>query len=108
MSYLTDEIASQPECWAKAIEAAASAGSSLPAPGARVAVIGCGSSFNVARCYATLREAAGHGETDAFPASEIPPTRRYDHMGFISRTGPTTEVLDSLARVRPGIRKTAV
>jgi fructoselysine-6-P-deglycase FrlB-like protein len=108
MSHLTDEIASQPECWTKAIEAAASAGSSLPAPGARVAVIGCGSSLNVARCYAILREAAGHGETDAFPASEIPPTRRYDHMVFISRTGTTTEVLDALAQARPGIRTTAV
>jgi fructoselysine-6-P-deglycase FrlB-like protein len=108
MSYLTDEIASQPECWAKAIEAAASAGSALPASGERVAAIGCGSSLNVARCYATLREAAGHGETDAFPASEIPPTRRYDHMVFISRTGTTTEVLDALAHARPGIRTTAV
>jgi fructoselysine-6-P-deglycase FrlB-like protein len=108
MSHLTDEIASQPECWAKAIEAAASAGSSLPAPGERVAAIGCGSSLNVARCYATLREAAGYGETDAFPASEIPPTRRYDHMVFISRTGTTTEVLDALAQARTGIRTTAV
>ena len=108
MSHLMDEIASQPECWAKAIELAASAGSALPAPGERVAVVGCGSSLNVARCYATLREAAGHGETDAFPASEIPPTRRYDHMVFISRTGTTTEVLDALAQARPGIRTTAV
>jgi fructoselysine-6-P-deglycase FrlB-like protein len=108
MSHLMDEIASQPECWAKAIELAASTGPALPAPGERVAVIGCGSSLNVARCYATLREAAGHGETDAFPASEIPPTRRYDHMVFISRTGTTTEVLDALAQARPGIRTTAV
>ncbi len=108
MSHLTDEIASQPECWAKAIEAAAAAAPALPAPGERVAAIGCGSSLNVARCYATVREAAGHGETDAFPASEIPPARRYDHMVYISRTGTTTEVLDALARARPGIRTTAV
>ncbi len=108
MSHLTEEIASQPECWAEAIEAAASAGSALPASGARVAAIGCGSSLNVARCYATLREAAGHGETDAFPASEIRPTRCYDHMVFISRTGTTSEVLDALAQARPGIRTTAV
>ena len=33
MSYLTDEIASQPECSAEAIDTAASAGSSLPAAG---------------------------------------------------------------------------
>jgi fructoselysine-6-P-deglycase FrlB-like protein len=96
MSFLTDEIASQPECWSKAIEMAGSAESALPRPGERVAAIGCGSSLNVARCYAALRETAGQGETDAFPASEVPATRRYDHLVYISRTGTTTEVLDAL------------
>src|ERR1700740_2849798 len=67
----------------------ASAPAPLPAPGERAAVIGCGSSLNVARCYAALREAAGQGETDAFPASEAPSTRRYDRMVFVSRTGTT-------------------
>ena len=95
MSYLTDEIASQPGCWSRAIEMAGSAGTALPGPGERVAAIGCGSSLNVARCYAALREAAGQGETDAFPASEVP-ARRYDRLVYISRTGTTTEVLDAL------------
>src|SRR5579875_2351215 len=99
MSHLTDELASQPECWSKAIDAAASAGP---------AAIGCGSSLNAARCYAALREAAGHGETDAFPASEIALTRRYDHVVFISRTGTTTEVLDAVERVPPHVRTAAV
>ncbi len=108
MSYLTDEIASQPECWSKAIEMAGSAESALPGPGERVAAIGCGSSLNVARCYAALREAAGQGETDAFPASEVPATRRYDRLVYISRTGTTTEVLDALRRAPRGIRTTAV
>ena len=108
MSHLMDEIASQPECWAKAIDLAASAGPALPAPGERVAVIGCGSSLNVARGYATLREAAGQGETDAFPASEMPAGRRYDHMVFVSRTGTTTEVLDALRHVPEGVRTTAI
>jgi len=63
-----------------------------------VAAIGCGSSLNVARCYAALREAAGQGETDAFPASEVPAARRYDRMLYISRTGTTTEVLNALRR----------
>jgi fructoselysine-6-P-deglycase FrlB-like protein len=108
MSHLADEIASQPECWAKAIELAAAAGPALPAPGERVAVVGCGSSLNVARCYAALREAAGQGETDAFPASEIPPTRRYDRMVYVSRTGTTTEVLDALRRTPAGVRTTAI
>jgi len=107
MSHLMDEIASQPECWAKAIELAASAGAALPAAGERVAVIGCGSSLNVARCYAALREAAGQGETDAFPASEVP-ARPYDHMVYVSRTGTTTEVLDALRRTPAGTPTTAI
>ncbi len=108
MSYLTDEIASQPECWSKAIEMADSAESALPAPGERVAAVGCGSSLNVARCYAALREAAGQGETDAFPASEVPATRRYDRLVYISRTGTTTEVLDALRRAPRDVPTTAV
>ncbi|MGH3176539.1 MAG: SIS domain-containing protein [Streptosporangiaceae bacterium] len=96
MSYLTDEIASQPGCWSRTIEMAGSAGTTLPGPGERVAAIGCGSSLNVARCYAALREAAGQGETDAFPASEAPAARRYDRLVYISRTGTTTEVLAAL------------
>ena len=97
MSHLIDEIASQPDIWPAAIDLAATA--ALPVPGERVAVIGCGSSLNVARCYARLREAAGHGQTDAYPASELTDTRQYDHMVFISRTGTTTEVLEALREV---------
>ena len=108
MSYLTDEIASQPECWSKAIDMAGSAESALPGPGERVAAIGCGSSLNVARSYAALREAAGQGETDAFPASEVSVTRRYDRLVYISRTGTTTEVLDALRRAPRDVPTTAV
>src|ERR1700724_3331462 len=108
MSFLTDEIASQPECWSKAIEMACSAESALPGPGERVAAIGCGSSLNVACCYAALRETAGQGETDAFPASEVPALRRYDGMVYISRTGTTTEVLDALRRAPKDMQTTAV
>ena len=108
MSYLTDEIASQPECWSKAIEMAGSVESALPGPGERVAAIGCGSSLNVARCYAGLREAAGQGETDAFPASEVPAARRYDRLLYISRTGTTTEVLEALRRAPRDVPTTAV
>ncbi len=108
MSYLTDEIASQPGCWSKAIEMAASAEPALPRPGERVAAVGCGSSLNVARCYAALREAAGQGETDAFPASEVPATRRYDRLLCISRTGTTSEVLDVLRQAPRETGTTAV
>ena len=108
MSYLTDEIASQPGCWSRAIEMAGSAGTALPGPGERVAAIGCGSSLNVARCYAALREAAGQGQTDAFPASEVPATRQYDRLVYISRTGTTTEVLDALRRAPRDTPTTAI
>ena len=38
-------------------------------------MIGCGTSWFMAAAYAALREAAGQGATDAFPASELPPGR---------------------------------
>jgi fructoselysine-6-P-deglycase FrlB-like protein len=106
MSHLMDEIASQPDVWSTAIDRAPEA--ALPAPGERVAVIGCGSSLNVSRAYARLREAAGHGQTDAYPASELTKTRQYDHMVFISRTGTTTEVLAALREVQSGVITTSV
>jgi fructoselysine-6-P-deglycase FrlB-like protein len=60
-------------------------------------VIGCGTSWFMAQAYATLREAAGHGETDAYPASEFPAGRCYDRVMAITRSGTTTEVLSALA-----------
>lgn len=106
MTHLEDEIFRQPVSWTTAIARAADV--PLPAPGERVAVIGCGSSLNVSRAYAWLREAAGHGPTDAYPASELTATRTYDHMVFVSRTGTTSEVLAALREVPAGVRTTAV
>jgi fructoselysine-6-P-deglycase FrlB-like protein len=108
MSFLMDEVVSQPECWAQAIELAAEAGPALPVAGERVAAIGCGSSLNVARCYAAMREAAGQGETDAYPASEVRTARHHDRMLYISRTGTTTEVLEAIRHAPSGVITTAV
>ncbi|MFG1876565.1 SIS domain-containing protein [Sphaerisporangium sp. NPDC049003] len=113
MTHTETEIASQPECWSRAVELAGSA--ALPRPGERVAVIGCGTSWFIAQAYAVLREAAGHGETDAFPASEAPlglsdggaPGRSYDRVLALTRSGTTTEVLELLRRL-DGTRTTAV
>ncbi|MGI5269019.1 SIS domain-containing protein [Nonomuraea sp. CA-218870] len=90
------EIASQPECWRRAV--ADVPAHALPRPGERVAVVGCGTSWFVAMAYATLRERAGQGETDAFAASEAPSGRRYDRVLALTRSGTTTEVLDLLSR----------
>ncbi len=91
------EIASQPECWRRAIALAGDV-HELPLTGERVAVVGCGTSLFVAQAYAALRESAGLGETDAFPASEFPHARRYDRLVAICRSGTTTEVLELLRR----------
>jgi fructoselysine-6-P-deglycase FrlB-like protein len=95
MTYLRDEIASQPSVWSRVLEMSVSG---LPEAGERVAVIGCGTSLYMAQAYAALREAAGQGETDAFAASEFPAGRRYDRVVALTRSGTTTEVLAALAR----------
>ena len=98
MTFVEDEIASQPDCWLTATQQADA--TPLPAAGERVAVVGCGTSWFVGQCYAALRERAGLGETDAFAASEVPADRRYDRVVAITRSGTTTEVLDVLRRAQ--------
>src|SRR4051794_22619357 len=95
MTFVSEEIASQPACWERAIEMGGAV-SELPRTGERVAVVGCGTSLFIAQSYAALRESAGLGETDAFAASEFPHGRAYDRVLAICRSGTTTEVLDLL------------
>src|SRR5690242_13384874 len=107
---MESELASQPECWLRAAELAPSVAGLLPQAGERVAVVGCGTSWFMGQAYAASREAAGHGETDAFAASEMPAGRRYDRVVVLSRSGTTTEILDlqaSLARRAPTVAITA-
>ncbi|MEU8077214.1 sugar isomerase [Catellatospora citrea] len=110
MTYVAEEINSQPDLWRRAVTQAAEATGALPRPGERVAVVGCGTSWFMAMAYAALREAAGQGETDAFAGSEFPATRLagsrngspverpYDRIVAITRSGTTTEVLDILRK----------
>jgi fructoselysine-6-P-deglycase FrlB-like protein len=112
MSQTEIEIATQPDCWRQAVALARQpdgpASASLPRPGERVAVVGCGTSWFIAQAYAALRESGGHGETDAFPASEMPAGRAYDRVVALTRSGTTTEVLELLGRLRGHTRTTAV
>ena len=80
----------------------------LPATGARLAVMGCGTSLYMAQAFAALREQLGHGQTDAFPASEFPVARSYDAVLAISRSGTTTEVIRTLAALPSGTKTTAI
>jgi len=102
------EVASQPACWLRAAGLAASLTGVLPAPGERVAVTGCGTSWFIAQSYAALREAAGQGETDAFAASEMPVRRRYDRVMVLSRSGTTTEILQLLDRLPGAVPTVAI
>jgi fructoselysine-6-P-deglycase FrlB-like protein len=98
--HLAAEIATQPDDWRAVLARVPEALDVLPPRGARVAVTGCGTSYYVAQAYASLREASGAGQTDAFAASEFPTDRRYDHVVAISRSGTTTEVIDLLDWLR--------
>lgn len=98
-AHVTAEIAGQPDCWRRAADIAAAQAGLLPRRGERVAVVGCGTSYFMARSYAALRESLGAGETDAFPASDPTPIGRgYDRLVALTRSGTTTEVAELLAR----------
>src|SRR5215469_13683800 len=99
LSATITEIDSQPSCWRRAATLLPEVHGLLPEPGERVAAVGCGTSWYIAQSYAAAREAAGHGETDAFAASEMPVGRRYDRVLALTRSGTTTEILTLLARL---------
>ncbi|MFI1466559.1 SIS domain-containing protein [Streptomyces wuyuanensis] len=108
MSHVAQEMASQPECWNRAAELAPTHSGALPAPGERVAFVGCGTSLFMSQAAAALRESAGQGESDAFAASEFPVGRTYDRVVALTRSGTTTEVLELLARLRGRTRTAAI
>jgi fructoselysine-6-P-deglycase FrlB-like protein len=105
-SRVADELADQPSAWRRAAALAATA--SPFEPGARTALLGCGSSWHAATAIAALREQAGAGETDAQPASEARLDRDYARVFAISRSGRTTEVLSALELIPPGVETLAV
>lgn len=103
------EIASQPQIWAKVVDFAPLVLNLLPKKGERVAVVGCGSSWFMSMCYASLREAAGHGQTDAYAGSEMNYARSYDRVVAITRSGTTSEIVELLSKLSiPSVAITAV
>ncbi len=107
-TYLEAEIRTQPDDWRAAGEVARDHARLLPRPGERTALVGCGTSLFMAQAYAALREGAGHGVTDAWPASEHRLDRGYDRLLAITRSGTTTEVLEVLERYGDRIPTTVV
>lgn len=98
-AHMREELNSQPETWARAADLRDEQ-ATLPARGARIAVVGCGTSWFMAQSYAFLRETSGQGETDAFAASEAFTDRGYDAVVALTRSGTTTEVLELVDRIK--------
>jgi fructoselysine-6-P-deglycase FrlB-like protein len=103
------EIASQPEIWVQVADFAPSVLSLLPKRGERVAITGCGSSWFMAMSYAALRESLGFGETDVWVSSEYNFDRKYDRVIALSRSGTTTEVIETISKIStPSVVITAI
>jgi fructoselysine-6-P-deglycase FrlB-like protein len=108
MNVTSEEVASQPAVWEQGLALTDQAKDALAAPGERMLILGCGTSWFVAQCMAELRESAGLGETDAICASEYIPRRRYDRIVAVTRSGTSTEVLDALRQAPAGAHRVAI
>ncbi len=98
-TFAEQEIATQPEIWAKTAEFFPSIADRLPGKALKVAAVGCGSSWFMSQAYAGLREKNGFGETDFYTAREFSFTRKYDAVVAISRSGTTSEVVEVLEKI---------
>jgi fructoselysine-6-P-deglycase FrlB-like protein len=96
------EVASQPDVWARVLAEAAATSELLPASGAPVLAIGCGTSYYIAQSYERRRLAAGRGRTRAAVASEIPYVDAEDTLLLLSRSGTTTDVIRAAQQLKTG------
>lgn len=108
MFHVEQEIATQPADWRQVATLAPDFADDLPARGQRVAFTGCGTSWFMSMAAASLYEAAGLGEADAFTASEFLYGRHYDRVIAITRSGTTTEVIDLLQRLQGTVPTTVI
>jgi fructoselysine-6-P-deglycase FrlB-like protein len=107
-SQIEKEIASQPSSWRQAMDRIEELRAPLPQAGVRLAIVGCGTSYYIAQVFAAARESRAQGESDAFPASEMPLRRPYGSVLAISRSGTTTEVVRLLRALRGRVPTVAI
>lgn len=90
------DIRSQPQCWAAALALADSAAARIaPFFTGPLDAVGCGTSYYIALAASAYYEQATGHQAQAYPASEYHP-RPGRNAVVISRSGTTTEVLDTL------------
>lgn len=102
------ELTSQPEIWGRALALDAETLALLPAPGEKVLVIGCGTSYYIGDAYAYLRNDATIGRTRAAIPTELTWVDPDEHIVVISRSGTTADVVDVVERFRATHRITAI
>lgn len=107
-THIEAETATQPHDWVRARQTAAAHRALLPAPGERVAVVGCGTSLYMAQAFAALREGAGLGFTDAWSPTEARLDRGYDRVLALTRSGTTSEVIDLLVALDGRVPATVI
>ena len=103
MTFVEAEIASQPDCWRRAVEWPGSV-RALGDPASESPSSAAAPRGSSARWPASCASPPALGESDAFTASEVPRRRRYDRIIALTRSGTTTEVLELLATSAVGSR----
>lgn len=96
MSLTTEEINTQPELWRRLKDVPTDV---LPANDARIAVIGCGTSWFMAQAYCSYRIAKTGAASYPYTATEF----NFDDVEMvvaISRSGTTTEIIDLLKETK--------
>lgn len=100
MSVIEGDIRSTPVVLRLTLERIAARGGELaPWLQGPLGLLGCGSSYCIARSAAALYEKARDAPAEGILASECRPRRGWSYLA-ISRTGKTTELVDAMRRVR--------
>ncbi|TDC97793.1 SIS domain-containing protein [Nonomuraea deserti] len=95
------EVYSQPEIWQRVVDAASGLSAGLPAAGADVLAVGCGTSYYILDSYARRRQQLGQGRTRAAIATELDDQDDYDAVVLLSRSGTTTDLVRLAAELSP-------
>ena len=106
MTFVEAEIASQPECWRRAVDVARDLSGALGSTGERIALVGCGTSWFVGQVAAALargRRARGDRRVHRLRGAGRPtlrPGHRPDPLGHHHR-GARPAAPTSVVRCRP-------